>query len=98
MSAPDERGCPHCDAGTFSGGAGAIRGAGLHHLKFLTGQQARTAPGFMQRAGILPRHPGGRSPFLRRWQDGGSEDLGKRTRHALRVTGTAQPIKGDAQQ
>jgi hypothetical protein len=43
-------------------------GAGLHHIELLTGQPAMTVRGFMRRTGITPRHPGGRSPFLRRWR------------------------------
>jgi hypothetical protein len=34
----------------------------------LTGQPAMTVRGFMRRAGIPLRHPGGRTPFLRRWR------------------------------
>jgi hypothetical protein len=43
-------------------------GAGLNHIELLTGQPAQTVAGFMRRAGIALRHPGGRSPFLRRWR------------------------------
>jgi len=42
-------------------------GAGLAHIELLTGQPSMTVRGFMQRAGIPLRHPGGRTPFLRRW-------------------------------
>ena len=43
-------------------------GAGLHHIELLTGQPAMTVRGFMRREGIPARHPGGRTPFLRRWR------------------------------
>lgn len=43
-------------------------GVGLNHIELLTGQAAQTVLGFMQRAGIPLRRPGGRSPFLRRWR------------------------------
>jgi hypothetical protein len=43
-------------------------GAGLTHIELLTGQPAMTVRGFMRRDGIPLRHPGGRTPFLRRWQ------------------------------
>jgi hypothetical protein len=43
-------------------------GAGLSHIEFLTGQPAMTVRGFMRREGIPVRHPGGRTPFLRRWR------------------------------
>jgi len=43
-------------------------GAGLAHIELLTGQPAMTVRGFMVRAGIPLRHPGGRTPFLRRWR------------------------------
>ncbi len=46
-------------------------GAGLNHIELLTGQPAMTVRGFMRRAGIPLRHPGGRTPFLRRWRIGG---------------------------
>ncbi|MGH3258249.1 MAG: AsnC family protein [Streptosporangiaceae bacterium] len=45
-------------------------GAGLNHIELLTGQPATTVRGFMHREGIPVRHPGGRSPFLRRWRTG----------------------------
>jgi hypothetical protein len=41
-------------------------GAGLHHIELLTGQPAQTVRDFMRRTGITTRHPGGRSPFMRR--------------------------------
>jgi hypothetical protein len=44
-------------------------GAALTHIELLTGQPAMTVRGFMRRAGIPVRHPGGRTPFLRRWHD-----------------------------
>ena len=43
-------------------------GAGLVHIELLTGQPAMTVRGFMRRAGIPVRPPGGRTPFLRRWR------------------------------
>jgi len=43
-------------------------GAGLNHIELLTGQPAGSIRKFMQRAGIPMRHPGGRTPFLRRWR------------------------------
>ncbi len=43
-------------------------GAGLSHIELLTGQPAETVRGFMRREGIPLRHPGGRTPFMRRWR------------------------------
>jgi hypothetical protein len=43
-------------------------GAGLNHIELLTGQPAMTVRGFMRREGIPVRHPGGRTPFRRRWR------------------------------
>lgn len=45
-------------------------GVGLNHIELLTGQPAMTVRGFMRREGIPVRHPGGRTPFLRRWRTG----------------------------
>jgi hypothetical protein len=45
-------------------------GIGLFHIELMTGQPAQTVGGFMRRAGIAIRHPGGRTPFLRRWRAG----------------------------
>jgi len=45
-------------------------GAGLNHIELLTGQPSESVRGFMRRAGIPLRHPGGRTPFLRRWRSG----------------------------
>jgi len=45
-------------------------GIGINHIELLTGQPAQTVRGFMHRAGIAMRHPGGRSPFMRRWRLG----------------------------
>ena len=45
-------------------------GVGLQHIELVTGQPAHTVRGFMRRAGITVRDPGGRSPFLRRWRLG----------------------------
>lgn len=49
-------------------------GVGIHHIELLTGQPAQTVADFMRRAGIAIRHPGGRSPFLRRWRAGSAGD------------------------
>jgi hypothetical protein len=43
-------------------------GIGIRHIELLTGQPAITVRGFMRRSGIPLRHPGGRTPFLRRWR------------------------------
>jgi hypothetical protein len=51
-------------------------GAGLNHIELLTGQPAMTIRGFMRRAGITLRHPGGRTPFLRRRRYRGVEAPG----------------------
>jgi hypothetical protein len=45
-------------------------GTALTHIELLTGQPAMTVRGFMHRAGLPLRHPGGRTPFLRRWRAG----------------------------
>jgi hypothetical protein len=45
-------------------------GTGLNHIELLTGQAAESVRGFMRRAGIPLRPPGGRTPFLRRWRTG----------------------------
>jgi hypothetical protein len=45
-------------------------GTGVHHIELLTGQPTQTILGFMRRHGIAVRHPGGRSPFIRRWRAG----------------------------
>ncbi|HXL88055.1 MAG TPA: hypothetical protein VN969_03575 [Streptosporangiaceae bacterium] len=47
-------------------------GAGLHHIELLTGQPAMTVRGFMRRADIQLRLPGGRTPFMRRWRSASS--------------------------
>jgi len=85
-------------------------GVGLHHIELLTGQPTQTARGFMRRTGMTPRHPGGRSPFLRRWRTGSSQDenpssgtRGPRTGHVQvppprqAHTKKATTEKGDAQ-
>jgi DNA-binding CsgD family transcriptional regulator len=59
-------------------------GAGLNHIELLTGQPAGSIRKFMQRAGIPMRHPGGRTPFLRRWRSGLSADAGTSLRRGLR--------------
>ena len=45
-------------------------GVGLNHIELLTGQPAQTVGRLMHRYGITTRHPGGLSPFLRRWRTG----------------------------
>jgi len=45
-------------------------GIGLSHIELLTGQPAQTVGRLMRRYGITTRHPGGHSPFLRRWRTG----------------------------
>jgi len=45
-------------------------GASLNHIELLTGVPAASVRGYMRRAGIPFRHPGGRTPFLRRWREG----------------------------
>jgi len=52
-------------------------GVGVHHIELLTGQASESVRGFMHRAGIPLRHPGGRTPFLRRWRSG-QADSGRR--------------------
>ncbi|HTU07545.1 MAG TPA: hypothetical protein VMG13_18480 [Trebonia sp.] len=47
-------------------------GAGLTHIELLTGQAADSIRGFMRRSGIPLRHPGGRTPFMRRWRSAGT--------------------------
>lgn len=62
-------------------------GVGLIHIELVTGQPEHTVRGFMRRAGIATRHPGGRSPFLRRWRTGVPIGPGPpwdgRSRHAM---------------
>lgn len=60
-------------------------GAGLTHIELLTGQPAMSVRGFMRRAGIPLRHPGGRTPFLRRWRASRQPDSASRT--GLRSSG-----------
>ena len=43
-------------------------GLALSHIELLTGQPNATVRGFMHRSGIPLRHPGGRTPFMRRWR------------------------------
>jgi hypothetical protein len=59
-------------------------GAGLNHIELLTGQPAGSIRKFIQRAGIPVRHPGGRTPFLRRWRSGLSADAGPGPRRGPR--------------
>lgn len=56
-------------------------GLGLNHIELLTGQPAETIGGLMRRCGITRRHPGGLSPFLRRWrtESTGNEHLSPRS-------------------
>jgi hypothetical protein len=61
-------------------------GAGLAHIELLTGQPAMTARGFMRQAGIPLRHPGGRTPFLRRWRE---------SRRAAQPSRTSPPAPED---
>lgn len=58
-------------------------GAGLNHIELLTGQAAESVRGFMRRSGIPLRHPGGRTPFMRRWRSGGT---GGASRHSSRLS------------
>jgi len=80
-------------------------GTGLNHIELLTGQPSESIRGFMQRAGIPVRHPGGRTPFLRRWRSTLADDSAwahdglyprpfQEAGHAARA---ARFIKGDAQ-
>lgn len=43
-------------------------GLAISHIELLSGQPAETVRKLLQAAGITLRHPGGRSPFLRRWR------------------------------
>jgi hypothetical protein len=49
-------------------------GLGLNHIELLTGRPAQTIGSLMRRCGITRRHPGGLSPFLRRWRTGSPGD------------------------
>jgi hypothetical protein len=81
-------------------------GTGTNHIELLTGQAAESVRGFMRRAGIPLRHPGGRTPFLRRWRTGLADSPAHQspgrlhqgpfrdTSHAERAAPTE---KGDAQ-
>jgi hypothetical protein len=51
-------------------------GVGLNHIELITGQPAGTVRGLMHRSGIALRHPGGRSPFMRRWRTNASDQAG----------------------
>ena len=64
-------------------------GAGLSHIELLTGQPAETVRGFMRREGIPLRHPGGRTPFLRRWRTGRGQARGMPVTRAL-ITDTQE--------
>ena len=54
-------------------------GTALSHIELLTGQAAESVRGFMWRAGIPLRPPGGRTPFLRRWRAGSAHDPARRS-------------------
>ncbi len=60
-------------------------GVGLNHVELLTGQAAESVRGFMRRAGIPLRDPGGRSPFLRRWRACQPQPRPHETSHAERA-------------
>jgi hypothetical protein len=65
-------------------------GASLNHIELLTGQAAGSVRGFMQRAGLPLRHPGGRTPFMRRWRSGPARPCGGRP--------LARPLSGPLHQ
>ena len=71
-------------------------GAGLIHIELLTVQPAETVRRFMRRYGIPLRHPGGRTPFLRRWRTGQGRAGGPRAHPLLhphpRRTGRGEPL------
>jgi hypothetical protein len=67
-------------------------GLGLNHIELLTGQPAMTVRGFMRRAGIPIRQPGGRTPFLRRWRTGADEASTSSVTHASRYANEHQPV------
>jgi len=69
-------------------------GAGLSHIELLTGQPSESVRGFMRRAHIPMRHPGGRTPFLRRWRSGNATGYPRRLVTQPRATGKTQH-KGD---
>jgi hypothetical protein len=69
-------------------------GAGLNHIELLTGQPAESIRGFMRRAGIPLRHPGGRTPFLRRWRFGAQP---RPFADSSRAERAARSRRGDAQ-
>ena len=62
-------------------------GAGLSHIELLTGQPSASIRGFMRRADIPVRHPGGRTPFLRRWRSGNATGYPRRLATQPRATG-----------
>jgi len=76
-------------------------GASLNHIELLTGQAAGSIRGFMQRSGIPLRHPGGRTPFMRRWRSGGTSGAVRRpprpVHDARRAERAELTGKGDAQ-
>ncbi len=47
-------------------------GLSLHHLELLTGRPAAAAGALLRSADIQLRPAGGRSPFMRRWREGGA--------------------------
>ena len=66
-------------------------GAGLSHIELLTGQPAETVRGFMRREGIPLRHPGGRTPFMRRWRTGPGQARGMPATRALTTDSQEHP-------
>jgi hypothetical protein len=46
-------------------------GLGLHHIELLTGRPAATVRDLLRAIGVPLRPAGGRSPFMRRWREGG---------------------------
>ena len=71
-------------------------GVGLHHIELLTGQPSESIRGFMRRAAIPARPPGGRTPFLRRWRSGNATGYPRRLVTQPRAAGKTQHNKGDA--
>jgi len=76
-------------------------GVSLNHIELLTGQAAGSVRGFMLRSGIPLRHPGGRTPFIRRWRSGGTGGSARRpprpVHDARRAERAELSGKGDAQ-
>lgn len=81
-------------------------GTGTNHIELLTGQAAESIRGFMRRADIPLRPPGGRTPFLKRWRAGLTDDRAHRSSRRLpeeafqdasRAERAAPTERGDAQ-